>query len=108
VSADVCERMEVGETVDLIDRLEKSACTNKEEELYEVYARIGAARTGNEYFMKKIPAVLKKCAHKKYRDVFQFWIEKVKGIESWSPDLFGVIRKQIEELEVLAEKRFTL
>jgi adenine-specific DNA-methyltransferase len=108
VSRDVCERMEVDETVDLIDRLEKSACANKEEELYEVYARIGAARTGNEYFMKKIPAVLKKCAHKKYRDVFQFWIEKVKGIESWSPDLFGVIRKQIEELEVLAEKRFTL
>jgi adenine-specific DNA-methyltransferase len=100
--SDACVHMGTDETADLIDRLEKSACANKEEELHEVYARIEAGRTGNDYFMKKIPGILKKCAHKKYRDVFDFWIEKVKGIES-----YDVIRKQIEELERRAEKRFT-
>ncbi len=42
--------METDETADLIDRREKSACANKEEELNEVYARIEAVRTGNCYF----------------------------------------------------------
>jgi len=64
--------METDETADLIDRREKSACANKEEELNEVYARIEAVQTGNCYFKKKIPGILKKCAHKKYRNVFGF------------------------------------
>jgi hypothetical protein len=106
--SDACVYMGAEETGDLIDRLEKSVCTNREEELSEVYKRIESVQKGNWYLVKKIPGILKKCAHKKYRYLFELWVKRVKEIEVWSPESYHLIRKQIEELELLAEKRFSL
>jgi adenine-specific DNA-methyltransferase len=74
------EALSTEEVRTLIDRLEKSVCIDKEEELQEIMRIIRGGGSDREYFVKLIPDTLKKFAHKKYKKTFNKWLYRVKSI----------------------------
>jgi adenine-specific DNA-methyltransferase len=90
----------------LIAGLERSMCADKEEELAELMAIVLSGRDDPRYFVRKIPDTIRKFAHKKYRDKFNFWLVKVKEIEKLNPQLFSLIRDKVSNVEEVAYKRF--
>jgi adenine-specific DNA-methyltransferase len=90
----------------LIESLEKSMCVDKEEELSELLEKILSEKDDTVYYLRKIPDTIRKFAHKKYRDKFYFWLEKIKLIEKLKPQLYSFIRDKIGNLEEVADKRF--
>jgi len=101
------ERLSEKDLDELTGRLEKSLCGDKEEELQEIMRIIEEGESDRAYFVRKIPATLKKFAHKKYRALFSHWIERVKALKVHEQELYALIEGKIEELETLALKRFT-
>ncbi len=91
----------------LTEKLEKSLCKDKEEELEELFKKIGGEDCDKEYFLKLIPDTIRKFAHKKYKDKFFLWLERARKIRANQPELYLLIRDRIDDLEVLALKRFS-
>lgn len=91
----------------LIDRLELSICRNREEELKEVIDKIEEDECDLSYFVQKIPGILKKFAHKKYRESFHLWMKRAKKIRESHPLHFSEIEPDLLRLEELAHKRFS-
>jgi adenine-specific DNA-methyltransferase len=100
------EKMEYEDIQLLIDRLEKSVCRDKEEELEEIMEKIYGDKSPL-YFVKLLPGTLRKFAHKKYKNTFLSWLERIKNLQKDYPDMYDEIEHKINELEALAEKRFT-
>jgi adenine-specific DNA-methyltransferase len=94
------------EQKELARRLADSACRDKGEELEQILRIIGEDGCERPYFIRKIPETLKKFAHKKYRQVFLFWLERVKGIKKAFPELYALIKEKVDAVETLAWKRF--
>jgi adenine-specific DNA-methyltransferase len=91
----------------LIENLEKSVCSDKEEELAQLLEKISSEKQDAVYYVKKIPDTIRKFAHKKYKDKYYLWLERIKKLEDSNPVLYTLIRDKINNLEMVAGKRFT-
>ncbi|MBN1413055.1 MAG: DNA adenine methylase [Spirochaetales bacterium] len=100
------EDLSIEQMADLKSKLDRSLCLSKEEELEEIWSRLNGDRDGNRYFIGFIPEILKKIAHKKNRDLFLYWFEKIKGMKEKYPDLYVPVEQQMETIGKLARKRF--
>jgi len=101
------DNLEYHEINVLINKLERSLCQHKGEELQEALSKLEDGECDLLYFLKKIPDILKKFAHKKYKNTFYYWLGKVKEINDHHPELYPQIKNRIDSLEKLALKRFT-
>jgi adenine-specific DNA-methyltransferase len=98
--------LSIKETDVLYSFLSRCVCYTKEEELEEIISKINGNTENNLYFIKLIPDTLKKLAHKKNKNRFYYWIDKIKQIENDHVELYSLIKKKIEAIADLAEKRF--
>ncbi len=98
--------LSIEETDVLFNILSRCVCHTKEEELEEIISKINGNTDNNLYFIKLIPDILKKLAHKKNKQRFYYWITEIKKIEKPHMELFSLIKEKINKIEVLAEKRF--
>jgi adenine-specific DNA-methyltransferase len=87
-------------------KLKDSVCSTKAEELEELYERILAADTDPSYYLRLLPGVLKKLAHKKNKELFLFWLSKIRKLEERKPVDFTALRDTLEETARIARKRF--
>lgn len=95
------------ERLRLTEKLEKSLCRDKEEELEELFEKMDKEDCDKKYFIEMIPATIRKFAHKKYKDKFFLWLERARKIRDNQPDLYLLIKDRLDDLEVLAFKRFS-
>jgi adenine-specific DNA-methyltransferase len=88
----------------LAEKLRDSACASRADELEEIFARLddedGAAR------VRLVPGILKKLAHKKNRDVFFRWLGRTRKLAADRPDLYALVRTEIDAVERIALLRF--
>jgi hypothetical protein len=94
--------------LNLIGKLESSVCVNREEELAELVRKIREGEGDTARLVRLIPGTLKKLAHKKYRDKFRIWLERVREAQKDNPEVFAAVASKIDELERIAHRRFTL
>ncbi len=90
----------------LYSKLQRSMCQTKEEELDEILLKIDGDTERNLYYIRLIPDRLKKLAHKKNRSRFYHYLESIRKIESAHRELYSLIKKRVDSIEQLAEKRF--
>ena len=100
------EELNLDEVILLANKLQRAACLTKEEELDEILGKIDGDTDRNLYFIRLIPDRLKKLAHKKNRNRFYHYLSEIRGIETAHKELYSLIKKRIENIEQLAEKRF--
>jgi adenine-specific DNA-methyltransferase len=89
-------------------RLEASVCADREEELAELLRKIGGGEGDTIRLARLIPGTLNKLAHKKYREKFRCWLERVREAQKADPAVFAAVASRIDELERIARRRFTL
>ena len=61
----------------------------------------------NHQYIKLIPDTLRKLAHKKYKEVFLSWLERVKNLEVEYPEPYALIDSKVRAVEEQAYKRFS-
>ena len=71
----------------LIERLEQSACRDREEELAEILRKIGEGEGDRRFLVRLVPGTLRKFAHSKYRGKFLDWLGRVKEASRADPGL---------------------
>jgi len=92
--------------IELIEKLNKCQCNNKIDELDEILYLVKIKNNNSLYFISLIPDLLKKIAHKKYKDLFYIYLEKVKTLKATFPELYRTIGYKIDKIERLANTRF--
>ncbi len=91
----------------LFEKLRECECKDKVQELTEIL-RIVQTRGGDyQYLISLIPGILRKIAHKKYRNLFLNTLESIRSLEVRLPEAYVKIAGKIEEVEQLALKRFS-
>ncbi len=75
-------------------------------ELAQLLEKILSEKEDAAYYTKKIPDTIRKFAHKKYKDKYHLWLERVKKLEESNPEIYTLIRDKINNLEMVAGKRF--
>ncbi|MBN1798759.1 MAG: DNA adenine methylase [Spirochaetales bacterium] len=90
----------------LLDKLRMCQCEDKREELEQLMKIINNGKKNNEYFVRQVPRSLRKIAHKKYTFIFREWLERIRRLEKTHKPLYAVIKDRIDQIEVLARKRF--
>ena len=98
--------LSIEETDILYNLLTRCACHTKEEELKEIISKINGDSDNNLYFVKLVPDILKKLAHKKNKQRFYHWIAEIRKIEDSHSELYSLIKVKVNNIEVIAEKRF--
>ena len=63
-------------------------------------------RDDADLFTIRIPGMLRKIAHKKYREMFAESLAAIRELKQRRPVLFKRIAGKIDEIEELAAKRF--
>jgi len=91
----------------LLAKLHACQCSDKEEELEELFRIIDSKAADKGYFIKLLPHTLKKIAHKKYKELFVKWAARIRKLEKTKPGLYKIIRGKMDEVEAVAEKRFS-
>lgn len=98
----------------LYSLLESCVCQTKEEELSEIFSKISQKEKDcsfsakeHKQFLKLLPQLLKKLAHKKNKDSFYFWLEKISSLEKTQPKNYKEIKIKIEKIAKIAEQRFS-
>jgi adenine-specific DNA-methyltransferase len=90
-------------------RLSRAVCADRREEFavlfrfLEAAAANGSRRTSDQ---RRILAVLRKFAHRKYADEFSEDYRRLRGLVEQHPGGFPVLEKQLPELEELVRRRF--
>ncbi len=92
----------------LHDRLSEALCVTMEEELFGVMERLVMDNRymNHDELVSKIPGILKKIAHKKTRESFYIWLDRIKRLKDEKPALYSLVGMKIESVEDLARKRF--
>ncbi len=93
--------------VELLRKLAWCQCMDRVEELQEVLGLVKESRDDCHLFAALIPDILRKIAHKKYREIFMQSLSEVKELERCIPDVYARITEKIDALEELAHKRFS-
>ena len=87
-------------------KLKASLCATKEEELEEIFLRLEGGSERERYYIGLVPDIMRKLAHKKYRKLFQEWLEKIKAFRDSRPESYEPVRKALERVETIARRRF--
>lgn len=96
-----------GEETDILaSKLEACLCASKSEELEEIFVRLNSGSEQERNFIGLVPDVMRKLAHKKSRHLFEEWVERAEALEKARPDLYRTIRKEMEKVKEIAERRF--
>jgi adenine-specific DNA-methyltransferase len=90
----------------LIERLRLCECGDRAEEIEEVIRLIVTKEDDALYFARFLPILLKKICHRKYKELFLAYLEKVRALEVKVPLVYRRISQKIDALEDLAHKRF--
>ncbi len=89
----------------LIQILEDCRCKNRDEEL-KILKEIWIQHPGEcADLIKSIPRILKKMAHRKYRDEFEKHLEDIREIGRGNPGDFALIAAELERIENQARLR---
>ncbi len=89
----------------LIQILEDCRCKNRDEEL-KILKEIWIQHPGEcADLIKSIPRILKKMAHRKYRDEFEKHLEDIREIGRGNPGDFTLIADELERIENQARLR---
>jgi len=104
---DYIDELSVAALKELHDCLSLSVCESKEEELQEIMNKLDGSRERNHQYIKLIPDTLRKLAHKKYKEVFLSWLERVKNLEEEYPESYALIDSKVRAVEQQAYKRFS-
>lgn len=91
----------------LISILESCVCDTKEDELNEIISKIRKDDEKSKRLIKLLPPLLRKLAHKKNKEVFYEWLEKIRSLEHKFPTLYPLIGNKIQQTADLAEVRFS-
>jgi hypothetical protein len=92
---------------ELIRRLEEAICIDKAEELAEIMKRVSFDTVDTPAFIKLIPSLFKKLAHKKYKLLYYYWYDYIQRWGARFPARYSLIQKKIQDIHTIAEKRFT-
>ncbi len=91
---------------ELIELLIRCECKDKAEEIDEIIKIIKEKSVDDLYFISLIPDLLKKIAHKKYRALFNIYLQKIKSLQYRFPYLYSRIETKMKDVEEVAYKRF--
>jgi adenine-specific DNA-methyltransferase len=89
----------------LIELLESCLCKTKSDEIEELIKLISIVPDEKKYYIKRIPALLKKLAYKKSFEEFTVSLNNIKAIEQRDPGTYQLIAAQIEAVCELADLR---
>jgi len=92
---------------ELLAKLTYCACRNRVEELQEVMRVVQVVRDDRMFFVALIPDILRKMAHKKYRDIFIRSLREVAALGKICPGIYARIEGKIHDVEALAHRRFS-
>ena len=90
----------------LLEALQQCQCKDRVEELQQVLLLVRERRDDRDLFAACIPVLLRKIAHKKYREIFMESLVAIRDLERRNPELFNRIAGKIDAIEELAKKRF--
>ena len=90
----------------LLEALQRCQCKDRVEELQQLLMLLRECREDGALFAAAVPVLLRKLAHKKYRQVFMESLEAVRDLQRDFPQLFSRIAGKVDEVEELAYKRF--
>jgi adenine-specific DNA-methyltransferase len=91
----------------LLAALEHATCRDRAEELSEVLRLVQERRDDSASFAAYIPGILRKIAHKKYRDLFTRSLKEVRALEQSCPAVYISIAGRVDEVQELAQRRFS-
>ncbi len=89
----------------LIRLLETCRCENRDEELEVLKAAWNQHPGDSADLIKSIPRILKKMAHRKYRDEFEKHMEDIREIGKGKPADYALIAAELESIENQARLR---
>ena len=91
----------------LIKILEKCRCQSRGDELH-VLENIWRNHPGcNWELLKEVPRILRKMAHRKYREEFEMHLELLRGFSTIDPPLYHRMVIQLDAIEEQARQRFS-
>ena len=90
----------------LLEALQQCQSVDRVEELQQVLLLVREGGYDQYLFAERIPDILRKIAHKKYREIFMESLAEIRGLELSSPKAFSRIAGKIDAVEELAKKRF--
>lgn len=89
----------------LVGVLQKSICSEITEEIEELL-RLIDENTISKELVKRIPLVLKKIAHKKYKNIFYFYLYKIESLKVKNKSIFSLIEDDIQDIKRVSSMRF--
>ena len=91
----------------LIKILEKCRCQSRGEELI-VLESIWNKHPGNNWdLIKEIPRILRKMAHRKYRNEFEMHLESLRRFATIDPPFYRRMATHLDAIEEQARQRFS-
>jgi adenine-specific DNA-methyltransferase len=90
----------------LADMLRGCECSDRGEELEELIRVVRSAHPAGDALVSEMPRLLRKIAHRKYRDRFEQLLKRVRDVETHRPDRYARIREKVNQVEALAQRRF--
>ena len=90
----------------LLGALKQCQCIDRVEELQQVLLLVRERRDDRDLFAARIPDILRKFAHKKYREIFMESLAAIRDLQQRNPELFNRVAYRIDDIEELAKKRF--
>jgi adenine-specific DNA-methyltransferase len=91
----------------LLADLEHATCRDRAEELSEVLRLVQEKRDDCAFFAAYIPGILRKIAHRKYRDLFTRSLKEIRILAQRRPAVYSSIAGRVDEVEKLAHRRFS-
>jgi hypothetical protein len=91
----------------LLELLQKCECSDRMQELRETIRVIETRPSLREEFFNAIPDILRKTAHRKYRELFTRALGEIRFLGSRYAGMYVKIAPKIDALEELARKRFS-
>jgi adenine-specific DNA-methyltransferase len=90
----------------LLHALQQCQCSTRVEELRQILLLMKLAHENALLFAEALPGLLRKIAHRKYKSIFTESLADIRAIQRDRPELFERIAEKIDDVELLAMKRF--
>lgn len=104
------EKLPPEELAALNNLLEETLCRSQEEILQELLKRLENPPPGDtappSFFIRRIAPALKKLAHKKNRDRFEYWSRRIAEWREGAPEAAEWLDRPLQEVLDIAQKRF--
>jgi hypothetical protein len=103
---DLTEEQKRGLRRELLERLLLCECKDRAEEIDEIIRVIDEQGDKTVFSAHFLPDLLKKICHKKYREFFLKYLEKIRFLEERVPSIYRRIVSKINAIEEWGLKRF--